>query len=591
MSRKTLRIDTKNEKRGGESDMKRYLACLLAIVIALSLAGCGAGGQTTGGETETADIEKPTAGSTAPQTFNDWSEAYEDFVLNERFLEGNGNWGDVVEYAVFLHDLDADGTPELGISNGYSGGQTYVYWYYNGGVRDYAWDVPTDQCYYIPDSEYQGIWDYSQGLSDEKTWCYSYKEITEEGNETFGTQIVCKETISNGYVRQSTQDNALFAEFSKEKLPLPYVTISQIKTMGWNNFVQNGAAIAGQSGNSGTSGNALGTLHPTSNHQTISMAGSLDATLVIKEDGAVWGWGYNSFLVEPADLLSVITPTKLMEDAVSVDAGVCGLAITQDNSLWAWGSVYSFTDDRITVPTKIMDNVIAVSAGDAHVLVLQEDGTVWTWGFNMFGSLGDGTTENRSDPIKVMDDAVAISAGGYHNLAVMSDGSLWAWGDNTYGQLGNGSSESSYIPIKIMDNVVSVSAGGGCSLVIKDDGSLWQLGKTSNKKVLDNVVAASAGGEGDMHYHAITSDGSLWSWGDNTFGQLGDGTTINQDEPIKVMDDVIAVNAGMVCCIALKSDGSLWGWGKGQAGTLLASSIGKNYISTPTRIMDGIKTE
>ena len=226
--------------------MKRYLACLLAIVMALSLAGCSAGEQTTGGETGTADTEKPTVSNTAPQTFGGWSEAYEDFVLNERFLEGDGDWGDDVEHAVFLHDLDADGTPELGISNGYSDGRTYVYWYYNGKVRDYAWDVPTDQCYYIPDSEYQGIWDCSQGLSDEKMWCYSYKEITEEGNETLGTQIVCKETISNGSVRQSTQDNALFAEFSKEKLPLPYVAISQIRTMGWDYFVQNAAEMAAQ---------------------------------------------------------------------------------------------------------------------------------------------------------------------------------------------------------------------------------------------------------------------------------------------------------------------------------------------------------
>lgn len=562
--------------------MRKYFACLLALVMALLLAGCGDNDQAAGVGSETADTGKPAVSNTAPQTFNGWSEAYEDFVLNERFLEGDGNWGNIVEYAVFLHDLDADGTPELGISNGYSGGQTYVYWYYNGKVEGYVWDVSTDQCYYIPNSEYPGIWEYSKDGLD-GMWIYCSTDVTPEGNLSFYSSLV-------------SEDNAaLFEESQKEKVPFQFVTISQIKAAGWDYFVQNGAAMAEQSSSNGVnedSENKVGLLSPTSKYRTISTASSVDATLVIKEDGSVWGWGYNYFLVEPADILSVTSPIKLMEDAVSVDAGMSyGLAIKQDNSLWVWGSVNSFADNRLTAPTKVMDNVIAASAGEMHILVLQEDGTVWTWGNNSFGSLGDGTTENRSEPIKVMDDVVAISAGGYHNLAVTSDGSLWTWGDNRCGQLGNGSFETSYVPIKIMDDIVSVSAGGTYSLAIKNDGSLWQLEKTSNKKVLDNVIAASVSGEGSVHYHAITSDGSLWSWGDNMYGRLGDGTTEDQNEPIKVMDDVVAVNAGKFYCIALKSDGSLWGWGKGQAGTLLASSMGNNYITTPTKIMDGIRID
>lgn len=559
--------------------MKRYLTCLLALVMTLSLAGCGDSDQAAGVGSGTTNTGEPTVSSTAPQTFNGWSEAYEDFVLNERFLDGDGNWGNIVEYSVFLHDLDADGTPELGISNGYSGGQTYVYWYYNGKVEDYAWDVSTDQCYYIPNSEYPGIWEYSKSGLD-SMWIYCSTDVTPEGNLSFYSSLVSKD------------NDTLFAESQKEKVPFQFVTISQIEAAGWDYFVQNGAAMAEQSSNSNVGENNVGALVPTSNHQTISTASTVDATLVIKEDGSVWGWGYNYFLVEPADMFSVISPIKLMEDAVSVDAGMCyGLAIKEDNSLWVWGSVDPYADGRLTVPTKVMDNVMAASAGEAHILVLQEDGTVWTWGNNMFGSLGDGTTENRSKPVKVMDDVVAISAGGYHNLAVKSDGSLWAWGDNRCGQLGNGSFETSYVPIKIMDNIASVSAGGAHSLVIQSDKSLWQLGKTSNEKVLDDVVAASVSAEGNMHCHAITSDGSLWSWGDNMYGRLGDGTTVDQNEPIKVMDDVIAVSAGKFYCIALKSDGSLWGWGKGQAGTLLTSSMGNDYITTPTKIMDGIKAD
>lgn len=184
-------------------------------------------------------------------------------------------------------------------------------------------------------------------------------------------------------------------------------------------------------------------------------------------------------------------------------------------------------------------------------------------GYNESGRLGDGTTTDKKSPVKIMDNVKAASAGFNHTAAIKTDSTLWAWGENGYGQLGDFSlwdrhlSSSTHIsctPAKIMDNVQAVSLGTQYSMVIKTDNSLWawgrneygQLGDNSTGseyapiQITDDVDSISAGFN---HAGLIKTDGSLWIYGGNRLGQLGDGTTNNTSTPITIMDNVMLSNS------------------------------------------------
>jgi alpha-tubulin suppressor-like RCC1 family protein len=222
--------------------------------------------------------------------------------------------------------------------------------------------------------------------------------------------------------------------------------------------------------------------------------------------------------------------------------------------------------------------------------------TLWAWGYNVFGQLGNGTNNAINTPIQSdqANDWKSIAIGDYHTIALKNDGSLWASGNNEIGQLGNGTNNNSSILIQIgsANDWKSITAGGVHTIAIKNDGSLWtwgynQAGQLGNGSTSNSNTPIQMGSDNDwksvaaghLHTVALKNDGSLWAWGDNTNGQLGIGTNNATFTPIQIgsANDWKSIAAGGVHTTALKNDGSLWAWGDNTYGQLgNATNISNN---------------
>lgn len=228
-----------------------------------------------------------------------------------------------------------------------------------------------------------------------------------------------------------------------------------------------------------------------------------------------------------------------------------------------------------------------MSAGYYHTLYVKSDGTVWAWGNNSYGQLGDGTTTSKSIPVQVsgLSNVVEASAGGYYSIALKSDGTVWTWGYNKYGQLGDGTTTNRSIPVQVigLSNVVAVAAGYSHSIALKSDGTVWTWGYNAYGQLGDGTLiskntpvqviglsGAAAVAAGYYHSIALKSDETVCAWGYNKYGQLGNGTTTNSSLPVQVigLSNVVAVTAGSYHNISVKSDETVWSWGYNNYGQL-----------------------
>jgi len=291
-------------------------------------------------------------------------------------------------------------------------------------------------------------------------------------------------------------------------------------------------------------------------------------------------------------------------------------ATNNDNHLWCWGSNTSFqlghspeNSKKPSLLSKINEDEsieteewLASSSGNSHTCAIKADNSLWCWGGNTKGQIGqDNATAFYSEPTELVPDSgskwLSISANGDHSCAIRKDNnSLWCWGSNQTGQIGNGLTENANIPTLIDEGSSweKISLGTDHSCGIKNNSNLWCWGDNTHSQLGDGTTAASSIPKqigaasnwseislGDQFSCAIDADSSLWCWGSNDRNQVGDGDTTDVSIPTAISDDSDwnSISSGDAHSCAIKTDSSLWCWGDSLYGQVAQNIDAK----TPTR--------
>jgi alpha-tubulin suppressor-like RCC1 family protein len=315
----------------------------------------------------------------------------------------------------------------------------------------------------------------------------------------------------------------------------------------------------------------------------VKFGGANAQTIVYLDDNTLWGWGKNTLgelgIGSFSDQLSPVQIPSSSYGGGTVRLIACGyqssMIVLEDGAVWAWGynsrgqlgngtttaSWIPVLSSQVTFGT----NIVKTYGGSARFSVLLNDNTVWGWGWNDVGQLGDGTLVDSSTPKQVIEPWAPgrsikdFTSAGNHCVVILNDGDVWAWGYNAFGQLGDGTTTDRNSPVR-----VQTSAWGG--------------------------VAALQASCGFRHTTVLLENGEVWSFGSNTQGQLGIGVTGTSPvtTPVKTLSNVWAParpvqlqNGAYYYTAVLMDDGRVWGWGSNPYGQL---GIGQATGEEPTPV-------
>lgn len=346
-------------------------------------------------------------------------------------------------------------------------------------------------------------------------------------------------------------------------------------------------------------------------------------------DGGLWGWGTNicgtasgyvsgNFTASPSQTIS-----GGMNWKIPVTRGGTSAAIKSDGTLWIWGgnSCGVFGTNAATAsgssPVQTVSsgtNWKDIGLGDlwVHAAAIKTDGTLWSWGSTSNGILGNNlyiNALNYSSPIQTVSGGTnwkSLSVGSIFSSAIKTDGTLWLWGRGYAGQLGNNAATPRSSPVQTVSsgtNWKSVNAGSSKASAIKTDGTLWVWGSYTDGQLGDNTTISKSspvqtitGGTNWSKLNSghgvatagIKSDGTLWLWGRNTAGQLGDNSTVHKSSPVQTVSSGASwklISMSFRHSVGIKHDGTLWSWGCASH-YALGNDLGFNQ-SSPVQTLSG----
>lgn len=340
-----------------------------------------------------------------------------------------------------------------------------------------------------------------------------------------------------------------------------------------------------------------------------------------------WSWGYNSKgQLGNSSFTQVSSPVSVVggfTDWAVVSTGFEFVAAVRANgTAWCWGlnSDGQLGDNTTTLsnsPVAVVGSItnwVQISAGRDHTVGIRANGSAWSWGNGASGKLGDNTTISKSSPVSVVGgftDWKSASAGNGFTIALRSNGTLWSWGYNGssgYGRLGTGSA-SSYgqsSPVSVVGGFtdwVNMSAGWQHALAVRGNGTAWAWGsgawgRLGNNDGVNNFRSpiSVVGGftdwiqvsAGYRYSLGLRSNGTLWAWGRNDYGQLGNNTTVDVSSPVSVVGgftDWSELAAGHVQSTAIRANGTAWGWGRNNRGQL--GNDNTVNVSSPVSVVGG----
>jgi alpha-tubulin suppressor-like RCC1 family protein len=323
-------------------------------------------------------------------------------------------------------------------------------------------------------------------------------------------------------------------------------------------------------------------------------------TLTVRSDGTIWGWGANN--AGQLGIGTVVTPVLAPRQVIS-SSGI-----------------------------GVLEEISAVAGGGQHSVALKRDGTVWCWGLNTSGQLGRGDFVSPvAAPVQVLGPGgvgflagiTAIAAGTNFSIALRSDGTVWCWGANGSGQLGNGGGASQNVPVQVLGvggvgllaNIISIGGGASHAVAAMNDNTVYCWGLNGNGQLGDNTIISKpwpvqvlgVGGIGNLagiwqvsagtkHTAVIHLDSTVYCWGQNNTGQLGDGTGgfLDSWTPIHTVDglggflsNVRSIASGIGHTASGKTDGTAWCWGLNGDGQLGDNNAPANS-DIPVQVVDGV---